>query len=50
MAVTSRRFLFLLRAGRLADDHRLTFNLGVRYDYVTNMPINQDRNLNFVVM
>jgi hypothetical protein len=30
--------------------NRLTFNLGVRYDYVTNMPINQGSNPNFQVM
>ena len=29
---------------------RLTLNLGVRYDYVTNMPINQNSNPNFQVM
>jgi hypothetical protein len=30
--------------------NRLTFNLGARWDYVTNTPINQDSNPNFVVM
>ena len=38
----------------LQDDwratNRLTFNLGARWDYVTNMPINQDNNPNFRVM
>ena len=38
----------------LQDDwratNRLTFNLGVRWDYLTNMPINQDNNPNFQVM
>ena len=38
----------------LQDDwratNRLTLNLGVRWDYVTNMPLNQDRNPNFQVM
>jgi hypothetical protein len=38
----------------LQDDwratNRLTFNLGVRWDYVTNMPLNQDNNPNFQVM
>jgi len=38
----------------LQDDwrttNRLTFNFGVRWDYVTNMPLNQDNNPNFKVM
>ncbi|HEY6615074.1 MAG TPA: TonB-dependent receptor, partial [Vicinamibacterales bacterium] len=29
---------------------RLTFNLGLRYDYVDGVPINQDPNANFQVM
>jgi len=29
---------------------RLTFNLGVRYDYVSGMPLDQSRNPNFQVM
>ncbi len=30
--------------------NRLTFNLGARWDYVTNVPLNQDNNPNFRVM
>ena len=29
---------------------RLTFNLGLRYDYVDGVPIGQDPNANFQVM
>ena len=29
---------------------RLTVNLGIRYDYVSGMPLNQDKNPNFQVM
>ena len=41
-------------SGYLQDDwratSRLTLNLGVRYDYVSGMPLDQDRNPNFLVM
>jgi len=41
-------------AGYMQDDWRatnkLTFNLGVRYDYVDGMPLNQDSNPNFRVL
>ena len=41
-------------SGYMQDDWRLTskmtLNLGVRYDYVSGMPLNQSRNPNFQVM
>jgi hypothetical protein len=41
-------------SGYVQDDWRatskLTVNLGVRYDYVSGMPLNQNRNPNFQVM